>query len=77
MLGLAHDGDRIEIDRPERSIHLRVSGKELAHRRTQQQFVGWTPAAPHPRRVTSALRPYAKMTTSAARGAARDVKTPL
>jgi dihydroxy-acid dehydratase len=67
------DGDRIEIDIPARSIHLAVSEEELAKRRAQRQAAGWQPAAPRFRKVSPALRAYAAMTTSAARGAVRDV----
>ena len=72
-IGLAEAGDRIEIDIPARSIHLAVSEEELARRRALRQAVGWVPASPRLRRVTPALRAYAAMTTSAARGAVRDV----
>jgi dihydroxy-acid dehydratase len=72
-IGLVEDGDRIEIDIPARSIRLVVSDEELARRRAQRDTAGWVPAAPRIRRVTPALRAYAAMTTSAARGAVRDV----
>ena len=73
MIGLVRPGDRIEIDIPARTIHLAVSDEELAHRRAEQDAHGWHPAGPRPRKVSDALKAYAAMTTSAARGAVRDV----
>jgi dihydroxy-acid dehydratase len=72
-IGLVEDGDRIEIDIPTRSIRLAVAEDELQRRREARQRLGWAPAAERPRRVSPALRAYAAMTTSAARGAVRDV----
>ena len=72
-IGLVEDGDRIEIDIPARSIQLAVSDEELQRRREARQNLGWAPSAERPRRVSPALRAYAAMTTSAARGAVRDV----
>jgi dihydroxy-acid dehydratase len=72
-IGLVHEGDTIEIDIPNRTIHLAVDDAELAHRRTHQQAAGWKPVAPRKRRVTTALRAYAAFATSAARGAVRVV----
>jgi dihydroxy-acid dehydratase len=70
------EGDRIEIDIPNRSIRLAVADEEIARRRAAVEGPngsGWKPKAPRPRKVTEALRAYAAMTTSAARGAVRDV----
>ncbi len=72
-IGLIRDGDRIEIDIPNRSIRIDVSDEELAQRRTAQDAQGWKPAAPRPRKVSAALKAYAKLTTSADRGAVRDL----
>ncbi len=72
-IALVRDGDRIEIDIPARSICLAVDDASLAERRVAQAAEGWRPTAPRPRKVTPALRAYAAMTTSAARGAVRDV----
>jgi dihydroxy-acid dehydratase len=72
-IGLVEEGDRIEIDIPSRSIRLAVSDEELAKRRTARDAKGWKPDAERPRKVSAALRAYAAMTTSAARGAVRDV----
>ncbi|NOU02553.1 MAG: dihydroxy-acid dehydratase [Novosphingobium sp.] len=72
-IGLVEPGDRIEIDIPSRTIHLAVSDEELARRRAVQAAKGWQPAKPRPRKVSVALQAYAAMTTSAARGAVRDL----
>ena len=72
-IGLVETGDRIEIDIPARSIQLVVTEEELHRRREARGQLGWSPAAERPRRVTPALRAYAAMATSAARGAVRDV----
>ncbi len=72
-IGLVEEGDTIEIDIPNRSIRLAVADEVLAERRIAQEAKGWRPAAPRPRKVSAALRAYAAMTTSAARGAVRDV----
>ncbi|MEO7719504.1 MAG: dihydroxy-acid dehydratase [Capsulimonas sp.] len=75
-IGLVENGDRIDIDIPNRTIHLNVSDAELASRRQTQEDRpegGWQPAEVRKRRVTPALQAYAAMTTSAARGAVRDV----
>ncbi|MGI6245552.1 MAG: dihydroxy-acid dehydratase [Pseudochelatococcus sp.] len=74
-IGLVEEGDTIEIDIPNRRIHLAVSGEELARRRTEMEARGdaaWQPG-PRKRHVSAALRAYAAMATSAARGAVRDV----
>jgi dihydroxy-acid dehydratase len=70
-IGLVREGDTIEIDIPERSIRLCVDDAELASRRSEQSAAGWKPAQPRRRRVTTALKAYANMTTSAALGAVR------
>lgn len=73
LIGLVEEGDRIEIDIPNRTIHLAVPEAELARRRAAQDAKGWHPAEPRPRKISSALKAYAALTTSAARGAVRDV----
>ncbi|WP_371346866.1 dihydroxy-acid dehydratase [Ancylobacter sp. IITR112] len=72
-VGLVREGDVIEIDIPNRRIHLAVDDSELAARREEQQAKGWVPAAPRKRNVTTALRAYAALATSAAKGAVRQV----
>ncbi len=74
-IALVEEGDLIEIDIPGRRIHLAVGDGELARRRATMQARGaaaWKPAS-RQRPVSAALRAYAAMTTSAARGAVRDV----
>jgi dihydroxy-acid dehydratase len=74
-IGLVEEGDTIEIDIPNRTINVLVSPEELARRRTAMDARGkdaWQPQ-PRPRHVTQALKAYAALTTSAARGAVRDV----
>ena len=72
-IGLVRQGDKIEIDIPNRSIHLAVSDEELAARREEQDEKGWEPDEPRKRKVSTALKAYAKLTTSAAKGAVRHV----
>ncbi|MDF0602683.1 dihydroxy-acid dehydratase [Psychromarinibacter sp. C21-152] len=72
-IGLVEQGDIIEIDIPNRSIHLALDDAELAARREAQEAKGWQPAAPRKRKITTALKAYAAMTTSAAKGAVRQV----
>jgi dihydroxy-acid dehydratase len=71
LIGLVQQGDRIEIDIPNRRIHLAVDEAELSARRAAQEQAGWKPAGPRKRKVTTALRAYASMTSSAAKGAVR------
>ena len=75
MIALVEEGDRIEINIPERSIVLAVAETVLAERRAAMEARGadgWK-AHGRPRKVTAALRAYAAFTTSAARGAVRDL----
>jgi dihydroxy-acid dehydratase len=74
-IGLVEEGDTIEIDIPNRIIHLVITDEEMAHRRAKMEAKGkdaWKPLN-RVRSVSPALRAYAAMTTSAARGAVRDV----
>jgi dihydroxy-acid dehydratase len=74
-IGLVRDGDRIEIDIPERKIHLAVGDEELARRRAEMQARGeraWQPES-RDRVVSQALKAYAALATSADRGAVRDI----
>jgi dihydroxy-acid dehydratase len=76
LIGLVEDGDRIKIDIPSRSISLLVDDATLAKRREAMVARGaeaWKPAAKRSRKVTMALKAYAALTTSAARGAVRVV----
>ena len=72
-IGLVQNGDRIRIDIPNRSINVLVSDEELARRRAAQDAKGWKPAQPRPRKVSAALKAYAKLVTSADPGAGRDL----
>ncbi|MBB1076194.1 dihydroxy-acid dehydratase [Rhodoferax sp. 4810] len=72
-IGLVKNGDHIRIDIPNRSINVLVSDDELAKRRAEQDAIGWKPAKPRPRKVSSALKAYAKLVMSADKGAVRDV----
>jgi dihydroxy-acid dehydratase len=71
-IGLLKDGDIINIDIPNRSINVDLTAEELSHRRHEQDKKGWKPAAERPRKVTTALKAYAKFATSADKGAVRD-----
>ncbi len=74
-IGLVRNGDRIDIDIPNRSINLAISDSDLAARRAAMEAKGedaWKPLG-RVREVSNALLAYAAMTTSAARGAVRDV----
>ncbi len=73
LIGLVEQGDRIEIDIPNRRIHLAVDPAEIERRRAAQEAKGWQPAVPRKRRVSAALRAFASMTTSAAHGAVRKI----
>ncbi|HRF87972.1 MAG TPA: dihydroxy-acid dehydratase [Pseudomonadales bacterium] len=72
-IGLVRNGDRIHIDIPQRSINVLVSDEELAQRRIEQDKLGWKPAQPRPRKVSAALKAYAKFVMSADVGAVRDL----
>jgi dihydroxy-acid dehydratase len=71
-IGLIREGDRIRIDIPNRSINLLVSDAELAARRAEQDAKGWKPAEVRPRKVSTALKAYALLATSADKGAVRN-----
>jgi dihydroxy-acid dehydratase len=67
------DGDIIQIDIPNRTIHLDVNDEQLADRRQFQNEMGWKPEMQRPRKVSAALRAYGLMVTSADKGAVRDL----
>ncbi|OWU84781.1 dihydroxy-acid dehydratase [Oceanicola sp. 22II-s10i] len=73
LIGLVEHGDLIEIDIPNRTINLAVDDATLAARREAQEAKGWVPAKPRKRKVSSALKAYAALTTSAAKGAVRQI----
>ena len=75
-IGLVEEGDIIEIDIPNRKIHLDVDDAALANRRKKMEQKGdkaWKPEEIRKRKVSKALRAYAAMTTSAAKGAVRQI----
>ncbi|HLW92982.1 MAG TPA: dihydroxy-acid dehydratase [Roseiarcus sp.] len=75
-IGLIEEGDRIEIDIPNRRLHLAVADETLAARRAAMQAKGkaaWKPAKQRKRAVSTALKAYAALTTSASRGAVREI----
>ncbi len=75
-IGLVKEGDTIEIDIPNRSIRFVVTDEELASRRAEMEARGanaWKPEKKRPRKVTMALKAYAALATSAAKGAVRVV----
>lgn len=72
-IGLLEEGDEIIIDIPNRSINVQLTDEELATRRTAQDAKGWKPVEDRPRKVSSALKIYAKFATSADKGAVRDL----
>ncbi|PLR34663.1 dihydroxy-acid dehydratase [Chimaeribacter californicus] len=75
-IALIEDGDLIEIDIPNRSVHLKLDDHELALRREKMEARGkkaWKPVE-RQRRVSGALKAYAAMTSSAAFGAVRKVE---
>ncbi|PQA72069.1 dihydroxy-acid dehydratase [Brucella oryzae] len=70
-IGLVREGDIIDIDIPNRKIHLAVDDATLAERRAEQDATGWKPAEERKRKISTALKAYASMATSAAKGAVR------
>ncbi|NHN91388.1 dihydroxy-acid dehydratase [Acetobacter sicerae] len=73
-IGLIEDGDIIEIDIPNRVLKTSVTDPELSTRRQKMDDRGveaWKPV--RNRVVSTALKAYAALTTSAARGAVRDL----
>ncbi|MBF6182716.1 dihydroxy-acid dehydratase [Nocardia otitidiscaviarum] len=73
-IGLIENGDRIRIDVHTRALELLVSEDELARRRAKMEASErpWQPAD-RDRPVTTALRAYAALATSADKGAVRRV----
>ena len=72
-IGLVKDGDTISIDIPARSINVDLSDEELAGRRKEEEARGpaaFTPAG-RKREVSTALKAYAHLASSADVGAVR------
>lgn len=72
-VGLIEHGDEIEIDVHNRILRVNVSDEVLAERRAKKGPAPWKPTKPRERQVSSALRAYASMVTSADKGAVRIV----
>ena len=75
-IGLVEQGDLIKINIPERTINVDLSDEELQRRREAMEAKGddaWKPAKERPRKVSAALKVFAKMATSADTGAVRDL----
>lgn len=72
-IGLVENGDSFVIDIPNRSVRLEVGNEEIARRRAIQSARGWKPTLPRKRKVSSALKAYAKLVTSADKGAVRNL----
>ncbi|RLA57133.1 MAG: dihydroxy-acid dehydratase [Gammaproteobacteria bacterium] len=75
-IGLVQSRDIIEINIPNRTINVALSSDELARRRRDMEALGdkaWQPQVARPRKISTALKVYAKMVTSADKGAVRDL----
>jgi len=73
-IGLIEPGDSIKINIPNRSINVDLSTEELAQRRAaKDKKDGWKPAEPRERKVSSALKAYALLATSADKGGVRNL----
>ena len=75
-IGLVEPGDRIKIDIPNRTIDVLLTDEQLAERRAAMDAKGkdgWKPAEQRTRKVSTALRAYAALATSADRGGVRDL----
>ena len=74
-IGLVQTGDTIAIDIPNRRIDVVLDAAALDQRRTQMDVSEkpWQPQAARPRQVSAALKVYARMVTSADKGAVRDL----
>ncbi|MCD8044795.1 MAG: dihydroxy-acid dehydratase [Tannerellaceae bacterium] len=71
-IGLVRDGDIIEINIPERTIEVKVSDEELHDRRLEEESRGAEAFTPNrERKISKALKAYAKMVSSADKGAVR------
>jgi dihydroxy-acid dehydratase len=74
-IGLIKTGDIIDINIPDRTINVRVDGKELEKRRAEEQAKGVHAFKPNRERVVStSLKAYAMFASSADQGAVRVVQ---
>jgi len=71
LIGLVETGDRIDIDIPNRTIHLAVDDATLEARRAAKGALPWKPAEIRKRAVSTALKAYAMLASSAAKGGVR------
>ena len=74
LIALVETGDMIDIDIPNRTMHLRVDEAVLDERRKVEEARGdqaYTPHEERPRKVSRALKGYALFATSASEGAVR------
>lgn len=76
IIALVKNGDIINIDIPQRIIHLNITEKELSRRVLKEESKGSSAYKPNNRKryVSSALKAYAFFSTSADKGAVRDYK---
>lgn len=74
VIGLIQDGDIITIDVHTRELSVALTDEELATRRAQMEASErpWQPTTRN-RKVSKALQAYAKMATSADKGAVRNI----
>lgn len=75
-IGLIEQGDIIKIDIPNRSINVLLDDDQLQNRRSAMAAKGskaWKPVQERPRKVSTALKAYAALATSADRGGVRDL----
>ena len=73
-IGLIESGDLIMIDIPARTVRVELAEEEIGRRRAIQAARGWRPSHPRPRKVSAALKAYARLVTSADRGAVRNLE---
>ncbi|MCZ2328014.1 dihydroxy-acid dehydratase [Bartonella sp. F02] len=76
VIALVEEGDIIEIDIPHRKIQVVLDDVEIMHRRIQmekKEQAAWKPIEERKRKISKALKAYAAMTTSAAKGAVRNI----
>ncbi len=74
LIGLIEEGDLIEIDIPNRTIHAKLTDEEIASRRAAMEAKGdkaWKPVEDRPRKVSRALKVYAAHVGNASQGAVR------
>ena len=72
-IALIEDGDTINIDIPQRTIHLDISDEELAKRRAAEEAFGEQAYTPRDRdrKIPPSLQAYARLAASADKGAVR------